>query len=74
MGKRAVNLSLEASLIERAKALDLNLSQALEAKLREIIREAEARRWESENSEAIESFNRYVDQHGTIGDEYRRYD
>lgn len=71
--KRAVNVSLDAELVTRAKALDINLSRALEPGLREIVRELEMERWKDENREAIESFGRYIEEHGVFGEEWRSW-
>lgn len=71
--KRAVNVSLDAELVTRAKALDINLSQALESGLRELVRELEARAWQEDHREAIERFNSRIDERGLAGDEHRRY-
>lgn len=66
--KQRVSVTVEADLLAKAKAFGINLSQALETVLRASVREEEAQRWQEENSHAIDSFNRYIDKHGTIGD------
>ncbi len=71
--KQSVNLSLDRELVARAKALGLNISQALEPKLREIVRRIEAEEWATRNREAIERFNQRIRTHGPIGDEYSKY-
>jgi antitoxin CcdA len=71
--KKPVNLSLDAELLARAKALEINLSQALEPKLREIVRVAEAEAWRAENASAIRSFNEHVEKNGVFGGEWRKF-
>lgn len=74
MGQRkAINVSLDADLVDRAKALDINISQAIEPGLREIVREAEMQRWREENRGALESFSRYIEEHGAFGEEWRSW-
>ena len=51
--KRPINLSLDADLIEAARAHGLNLSAITEDALRKRIAEEDARRWLAENGEAI---------------------
>ena len=62
--KKATNLTLDASLIEEARALDVNLSRAAEEGLRVEVRQARADRWRAENAEALASSNAWVEQHG----------
>ena len=55
MTKKAVNLSVDADLLARAKEMKVNLSATLEEALRERARDEERRRWKEENREAIEA-------------------
>lgn len=71
--KRPVNLSLDADLVARAKALDVNLSQILEQQLVEIVRRAEETAWRRENAEAIDAYNQRVEQDGVFGEEWRTF-
>ncbi|MGD9739349.1 MAG: type II toxin-antitoxin system CcdA family antitoxin [Bauldia sp.] len=71
--RRAVNLSMSVDLLDRAKALNINLSQALEPHLRELVREAEAAAWRRDNRESIEAFNRYIEENGVFGEEWRSW-
>jgi antitoxin CcdA len=65
--KRRANVTVDSALLAEAKALGINLSQTLETGLRDEM----ARRWLDENRAAIESFNKYVNEHGTMGDRMR---
>lgn len=74
-GRRKVptNLSLRTDLVERAKALGLNLSDVVESTLEAVIAAAEQSRWLAENEEAIEYYNAFVEKHGVFGEEHRRF-
>jgi antitoxin CcdA len=71
--KAPTNLSLPVDLVRRAKAVGLNLSQVVERALAAAIREAEQARWLSENEQAIEQYNAFVERHGTFSDELRAF-
>lgn len=73
MRKKAVNLSVDADLLARAKEMDLNLSATFEEVLREKTREEEQRRWVEENRDAIEAFNRRIERDGVWSDGLRRF-
>jgi antitoxin CcdA len=62
--KRATNVSLSSALLAEARALGVNVSQACETGLEAEVRETRARAWLEANKAAIESSNRYVEEHG----------
>ena len=62
--RRATNVSLPASLLEEARALDINLSRACEDGLRRTVAEARQARWLAENAAAIEASNAWAETHG----------
>ena len=66
--KKPVNLSIDSELLQQARELKVNLSRALEERLAQILREERARRWQEENRDAIEAYNRFVDKHGLFDD------
>ena len=51
--KRAINLSINAAVLDQAKTLGLNISRVLEEALAEKARTATAARWRAENREAL---------------------
>lgn len=63
-GKRRLNLSVSAELIERAREQGLNLSNVLEESLTERLRKADAERWATENAAAIAHYNARVERDG----------
>ncbi len=71
--KRAVNLSIDAEILAAAKEQGINLSQVLEQELRKRTKEAREAKWREENREAIEAHNRFVEEHGIFGEEFRNW-
>jgi antitoxin CcdA len=71
--KKATNVSLPADLVEEAKRLGINMSQACETALSQQVRKALGEEWKRENREAIESSNEYVRKHGLPLDRYRQF-
>jgi len=71
--KTPTNLSLRTDLVQRAKALGLNLSDVVESALEKVIREAEQARWLAENEEAIDHYNAVIEKYGLFGEEFRQF-
>jgi antitoxin CcdA len=71
--RKATNLSLDVDLIAEAKELDINISRVAEASIAKAVSEEKSRRWREENREAIESSNRYVEEHGLPLAKYRMF-
>jgi antitoxin CcdA len=67
--KRAVNLFVDAELLDEARRMRINVSDTLEQRLRTIVQGELERRWLSENRAAIEAYNRDVAEHGLLSDE-----
>jgi antitoxin CcdA len=66
--KRAVNMSVNADLVAKAKALGVNLSEALEARLAELVAAAERQQWLTDNAEAIDAYNERVETGAILSD------
>ncbi len=66
--KRALNVSVNADLAAKAKALGVNLSEALESRLTELVAAAERQKWLAENAEAIEAYNERVAEGAILSD------
>lgn len=77
MGKIELRVQVDEDLLDQAKAADIALTptieDALRAKLAAEGSEERARRWAIENAEAIEAHNRYVEQFGAFGREWRTW-
>lgn len=71
--RRPTNLSLDASLLEEARRLELNLSRILEARLREVVQEERARRWLEENEDGFAAYERFVEKHGIFNEDEREW-
>lgn len=71
--RKSVNLSIDADLLAEAKSLSVNISRAAEAGIAEAVRREKERRWREENREAIESWNRWVEENGLPLAEYRQF-
>jgi antitoxin CcdA len=67
--KRAVNLFVDAELLDEARRLRINISETLEGRLRAIVRAERERRWLEENKDAIAAYNSRVARHGLLADE-----
>ena len=66
--KRPANLSINAELLDKARKLGINLSQTLEERLAEVVREAEGRDWLKKNQRAIDAYNEQVARAGVWSD------
>lgn len=61
---RPVTLSISEDVVQAAKTLQLNMSEAAEAGIQEAVRKAKAAAWLEENKSAIESYNRKIEKRG----------
>ncbi len=71
--KKATNLSVNSDLLEKTRALKINLSATLERALENQLADVEAKRWAAENKAAIKAYNDFVDENGCFGDEFREF-
>lgn len=60
IGKKAVNLTVDAELLADSKAAGINLSKALEEQLRKMRVDA----WKQGNAEAIRQLNEDIEKNG----------
>jgi antitoxin CcdA len=77
MGKTELRLEVDSHLLEQARAAEIRLTLTLERALRaepgEAAAESRAKHWAEENAEAIASHNRFVEEFGAFGAEWRRW-
>lgn len=81
MGKpEKVSIELDSEAVEAAAAAGLDLSQVLTEALRRRLpalhaeeRERVAREWYEENKEAVDWYNRYIEEHGLFSDGFRTF-
>jgi antitoxin CcdA len=62
--KRAANLSLSEDVLADARKLGINLSQACEQHLRELVRRERERRWRAEHTDFVAAYNATIEQDG----------
>jgi antitoxin CcdA len=67
--KRAVNLFIDAELLDEARRLKINISETLERRLRTIVSAELEARWLEHNRGALDAYNRRVAEHGLLSDE-----
>jgi antitoxin CcdA len=72
-GKRAVNVSIRADLVDEAKAFGTNISAVVERALEEEHRERRREKWRRENHEAIGEANSELADHGLWSDGLRTF-
>jgi antitoxin CcdA len=72
-GKKAVNVTVDAALVEEARKHEINLSATLEHALEEALRQARRQRWLDSNAAAITAYNEQVDEHGVFSDTLRSF-
>lgn len=71
--KKAVNLSINRDLLNRARSGDLNLSSILEAALEQKLRQLARDRWLAENRMGMDAYNEQVEKHGVFSDGLRAF-
>jgi antitoxin CcdA len=71
--KKSTNLSINSDLLRQAKERHINISQTLELRLAELLREEKSRTWKEENREAIIDYNRRIEAYGAFSDGLRRF-
>lgn len=71
--KRAVNLSLNAKVLDTARELGLNLSATVDVLLAEEVRKRYWERWNEENKEAIAHYNARIEREGLPLARYRTF-
>lgn len=71
--KKSANLSINESLLRQAKALNINLSQLLEQRLAEYLRESLRENWLAENRGAIDAYNQRIERNGVFSDGLRTF-
>ncbi len=69
--KRAVNLFVDAELLDEARRLRINVSETLERRLRTMVKAEREKRWLEDNREALASINSFIDRHGLLASRLR---
>jgi antitoxin CcdA len=71
--KRAVNLSLNAKVLDRARELGMNLSATVDGLLAEAVNKRYWQQWNEENKEAIAHYNARIEREGLPLARYRTF-
>ena len=71
--KRAINLSLNAQVLDTARELGMNLSSTVDALLAEEVNKRYWERWNAENKDAIEHYNARIEREGLPLARYRTF-
>lgn len=71
--RRATNVSLPIDDLAAAKELGVNVSRACANGLAAELKKARETKWLEENWDAIQSSNRWVEEHGLPLAEYRQF-
>ncbi len=71
--KKATNITLPGGLVDDAKSLGINVSQACEIGLNQAVKSALEQRWLEDNKKAIEASNQYVRENGVPFAKYRQF-
>jgi antitoxin CcdA len=72
-GRKATNLTLDATLVAEAKELGVSLSRAAEDGVRAAVRKAKEEAWLLENAEALAAANDWVEKNGLPLAKYRMF-
>lgn len=62
--RRATNVTLPEALLQDAREMGINLSQACERGLAAEVAESRRQLWLAKNQDAIEAWNEHVAEHG----------
>ncbi|GBL46177.1 MAG TPA: type II toxin-antitoxin system CcdA family antitoxin [Sulfuriferula sp.] len=71
--KKATNITLSADVLSEAKALKINISQACDQYLRELVRAERERRWQHDHADFVTAYNQTVDAEGLPLDQWRTF-
>lgn len=72
--KKATNLTFDKDLLDDAKALGINISQAAQMGLAAAVQKAKGDAWLAENRKAIEASNKWVEENGLPLASHRMFD
>lgn len=71
--KKPANLSINSDLLHKSKQQRINLSATLEEALKEKLAALRKDSWQRENAKAIAAYNKFVEENGCFGDEFREF-
>ncbi len=71
--KKATNITLSADVLAEAKAMGINISQACDQFLREMVRSERERRWQRDHADFIAAYNQTVEAEGLTLEQWRTF-
>jgi antitoxin CcdA len=71
--KKAVNVSISVDLLQAARKSEINLSATLEAAVEQQLKQLRKREWLEQNGDAIQAYNRDIEEHGAFSDGLRAF-
>ena len=71
--KKPVNVSVKSDLLQKARALDINLSATLEVALATEVKRRRAEQWLKDNKPSLDAYHRLVEKHGVFSDGMRGF-
>ena len=71
--RRATSMTLDAALLDEARALGVNVSRAAEEGILAQVRSERARRWKEENAAAIADYNKWIAENGVPLAQFRKF-
>lgn len=71
--RKATNVSLDTNLLREAREFDVNISRACEQGLAEEVRKRKWAKWQQDNKESIEAYNRFVEEHGLMSEYFHDF-
>ena len=71
--RRATNVTISKDLLDEARELKVNISQAAERGLAQANAERRSALWLGQNRPALDSSNQFVERHGLPLSEYRQF-
>lgn len=71
--KKATNLSLNAKVLDAAKALGMNISQTVDVLLADEVKRRYWLKWNEDNAQAIDHYNERIAREGLPLAQYRTF-
>ena len=71
--KKATTLSINSDLLAKVKELDINISACLQDALEEKLIKEKTLKWQEENKQWVEDYNKHVEKHGVFANEFRTW-
>jgi antitoxin CcdA len=71
--KKATNITLSADVLADARRLGINISQACDSYLRDLVRREQERRWAQQHADFIAAYNQTVETEGLPLEQWRGF-